>query len=131
MCLASPRRQLSVPPLDILEGRGCGALGGGGVEDGKLHPLLIASPSLSGSHPHAQLFPFLQGERAAGGRSVAPREGSYITYSSVSGLLQPSFCSMEDLWVVEARHRPPAPEPSHHPSSVQDGDQSVGPPFHS
>ena len=107
-------------------------MGGGGVEDGISHPLLIAASSLSGSHPHAQLFPFLhQGESTAGGSSVASREGSYRTCSSVSELLQPSLCCVEDLRVVEACHRPLAPEPSRHPNMVQDGDQPVGPPCHS
>ena len=58
MSLTSPSRRLSVPPLAILEGRGCRALGGG-VEDGISHPLLITASSLSGSHPQAQPFPFL------------------------------------------------------------------------
>ena len=57
MSLASPSRRLSVPPLDILEGRGCGILVGGGVEDEISHPLLFTSSILSSSHPF-----FHQGE---------------------------------------------------------------------
>ena len=42
-----------------------------------LSPVPIPTFSLSGSHPHAQLFPFLhQGKSVSGGSSVAPSEGA-------------------------------------------------------
>ena len=67
MSLAPLSGRLSVPPLNILEGQGCEALGGGGVEDGISHPLLFASSTFFVSNPHAQLFPsFHQGESASG-----------------------------------------------------------------
>ena len=82
----------------------------------------ISSSSLSGSHPHAQLFPFLhQGESSTGGSYVAFRGGSYRTCPSVSGLLQPSLCSVENLRVVEACHRPLAAELSRHPNTEHGG----------
>ena len=76
----------------------CGTLGGGGVEDGLSRPLLITSSSLSGSQPHAQLFPFLHQKESSSGRSsVAPGEGSDRTRSSFSGLPQLPLCGLEDL----------------------------------
>ena len=84
---------------------------------------------LSGSHPHAQLFPFFyQGEGTSGGSSFTPGEGSGRACPSVSRLLQPSLCGLEDLRLVEACLRSFTPEPSCHPNSVQDGDQPVSTP---
>ena len=66
MSLASPSRRLSVPLLDILEGRGNRALGGGGVEDGISHPLLFTSSTFYGSTPHAQLPSSIKGKALQG-----------------------------------------------------------------
>ena len=57
MSLASQGRQLSVPPLVLLEGQGGGTLGGGGVEVGVSCPILITSSSLDGSAPSSSYFP--------------------------------------------------------------------------
>ena len=126
MSVIPPSRWLSVPPLASLEGWGCRTLGAGVVEDGISHPHLITS-SLSGSHPHAQLFPFLhQGESSSGGGSVAPCEGSDSTHSSFAGLLQLPLCGLEDLQVAEACHQPLVPELSHHPNTFKmETNQSV------
>ena len=122
MSVISPSRQLSVPLLDILEGRGT-------------EPWAVKVLRMGYHLPLSLRFPFLhQGERASEGSSVTPGGGGggggyrTCTWSSVSGLLQPSLCSLEDLWVVEGCHRPCAPETSRHPNSVQNGDQSVSPP---
>ena len=104
MSLASPGRQLSVHPLDILNGQGNGTLCGGGVEDWISHSLLFTSSTLSGSNPHAQLFPsFLQRESTSGGSS----------FPAVS-------------WLMETCHWSFVLELSRHPNLVQDGDQPVG-----
>ena len=93
MSLTSTDRQLSVPPLDVLEGQGSRALGGG-VEDGILHFLFFVSSTLSGSNPHAQLFPsFHQGEMEKGTVELAPPSAGYYSCLFVvwktSGLWSP------------------------------------------
>ena len=63
MSLASQGKQLSVPPLVLLEGQGGRTLDGGGVEVGVSHPVLITSPSLSGSYsPSSIKWKALHGE---------------------------------------------------------------------
>ena len=77
MSLDSQGRRLSFPSLVHLEGQGAGSLGGGGLEDGIPHPLLIASSSLSGSGSPSQVIPELhQGECSSRGDSFSHREGS-------------------------------------------------------
>ena len=58
MSLASQGRQLSVPLLVHLVGRGSGTLGGGGVEVWVPCPVLITS-SVSGSTLSSMFFPVL------------------------------------------------------------------------
>ena len=118
---------MPLPPLDHLEGQRGRTLGGGGFEDGISHPLLITSSSPSGSSSYSQLFPgFHQGKGASWGGSFPHREGSCQACSPLSGLLQLSFCSLEDNGLVETSNRPFTSEPLRLANAVEDEDQPVG-----
>ena len=100
---------MPLPPLGRLEGQGSGTLGGGSFEDGISHPLLITSPSFSGSSSYYQLFPdFHQGEGAPRRDSFAHRKGGCRARSPLSWLLQLSFCCLEGNWLVETSDRLPS-----------------------
>ena len=98
MSLAFQGRQLSVPPLVHLEGKGGGTLDGGVVEVGVSYPVLITTSSLGGSAPYSELFPVLhQGEGSPLGGSALDLQGSSRAGSPFSSLLKPSVCSVEGL----------------------------------
>ena len=126
MSLIHQSRRLSVPLLVHLEGQGCRFFGGGGVTEQIFDPLRITSSSLSGSGSLRQLLPFVhQGSSSAGGNLGLDRERSCRTLSSLSGVLQPSFCCDEGVGLMGAHHRPLHLEQVRSLVLVQDGDQSV------
>ena len=103
-------------------------MGGGGFEAGIPHPLLITSSSLSGFGPYSQLFPDLhQGESSLRGGSFTCWKGSCRARSPLSGLLQPSFCSLEGSGLVEVSDRPFASESLCLTNAIENGDQPVDP----
>ena len=101
---------------------------GGRVEVGVSYPVLITSPSLRGPAPFSELFAVLhQGEGFPWGGSVLDFQGSSRAGSPLSGLLEPSVCSVEDSVLMEACDRPVAPQPLRPAYVVQDRDQLVCP----
>ena len=125
--LPDPVRRLSVPPLAGLEGQGCGSLGGGGSEVWLPHSLPQRTSTIQGSHPYAILPPLVhQRDGAWGGHSGSDRQeccGACST--SLPRLLQPSLLGVEDLWVVETRHRSLDPQSLRGRVTFQDGEHPV------
>ena len=106
-------------------------MGGRGVEDEILSPLLIAS-SLSVSEFPAKLLPYLhQGDRSSWKGFGSYSQGDDRASSPLSGILQPSFSCAKDLGVVEARDRSVSFEQVCSPNSLQDGVQPVVSQLHS
>ena len=125
MSLASQNRPF--PLLDHLEGQGSRTVGRRGVEDGISSPLLITSPSLSGADFPAMLLPCLRQGGSSSWRGFGSfSQGSDRTSSPLSGILQPSFCCVEDRGVMEARDRSVLFERVCSPNSLQDGVQPLG-----
>ena len=109
MSLSCCDRRLSIPVLNSLEGRGVGALGGRGFEEGLSCPFLITS-TFSGSDPSSKLLPVItQGcsfERGSCGLTGQRDDQTYTPPPpSYSGLLQQPVCRVEDLGLVEACDR--------------------------
>ena len=79
---------------------------------GILHPFSQSSSAVSGAHPDAFLQPLVhQRGCARGGHPGFSHQGCGGACStSISGLLQPSVCGMEDLRVVASGHRPLHPQ---------------------
>ena len=105
--MPNPVWRLSVPPLAGLEGQGCGSVGGG-PPGGVSHTLPQASSSVCGTHPHAFVRPYFhQGGCSRGGHPGVDCQGCCgACSSSLSRLLQPPVCGLEDLRVVATGHRP-------------------------
>ena len=105
--MPDPVRRLSVPPLAGLEGQRCRALGSGGVAVRLPYSLPLQPSTVQGSHLSAIAPPFVHQRGGAGGG----HSGSYsqeccgACSSAFSRLLQPAFCCVEDLGVLETRHR--------------------------
>ena len=108
-------------------------MGGGGPPGGVLHTLPSASSSVCGTHPLAFVSPhFHQGGCTRGGHPCFDRQGCRgACSSSVSRLLQPPVCGLEDLGVVETGHRPVSSQPLRGRFALPRGDHpvcsSVGP----
>ena len=128
--MPDPIWRLSVPPLAGLEGQGCGSLGGGGSEVWLPHSFPLQASTIQGSHLHAILPPLVhQRGGAGGGHSGANRQeccGACST--SFPRLLQPSIRSVEDLGVLETRHRSLDPQSLRGRVTFPDGDHPVGSP---
>ena len=105
--MPDPVRQLSVPPLAGLEGQRCGALGGGGAAVLIPHSFPLRPSSNQGSHLHASLPPFVHQKGGSGGGYSGPcgQECGGACSSPFPRLLQPAFLCVEDLRVLETRHR--------------------------
>ena len=127
--LPDPVQRLSVPPLAGLEGQGCGSLGGGVVAVRLPHSLPLRPSIIQGSHLHAIVPPFVhQGGGAGGGHSGSDSQECYRACSSAfPRLLQPSFCSVEDLGVLETHHLSLAPQSVRGRVPFPDGDHPVCP----
>ena len=95
MSFASQGRLLPFPPLDHLEGQGGGTLGGGGLEDGILHPLLSPPPLSQVPFPIPSYSPGSIKGKVLHGEVLSLQEESCRACSPLSGLLQLSFRSLE------------------------------------
>ena len=105
--MPDPVRRLSVPPLAGLEGQRCGALGSGGVAVRLQHSFPLRTSTIQGSHLPAFVPPLVhQGGGAVGGHSgPCGQECGGACSSAFPQLLQLAFCCVEDLGVLETRHR--------------------------
>ena len=105
--MPDPVRRLPVPPLAGLEGQGCGALGSGGPAVRLPHSLPVRSSSLQGSHLSAFVPPLVHqrggAERLYSGPRGQVRSGA--SSPAFSRFLQPAVRRLEDLRVLETRHR--------------------------
>ena len=120
-------RRLSVAPLAVVERRGHGTLGSGGLAVGISNSLPSGSHLIQGSHPFSGLLSQLDQGQSSGGRgSVFAGQGCNRDRSpSLSGLLQPVICSNESFGSVEAGHRPFHSELEDPTDILQDGDTSI------
>ena len=112
--MPNPFRRLSVPPLTGLEGQGRGSVGGGGPPgEGYRIPFLRPPPLSTEPIPIPSYAPtFHQGGCSRGGHPGVDFQGCCgACSSSLSRLLQPPVCGLEDLGVVVTGHRP-VPPPS-------------------
>ena len=130
--MSDPIRRLSVPPLAGLEGQGRGSVGGGGAAGRVPHPFPLSSSAVCGTHPYAFLQPLVhQRGCAQGGHPGFDCQGySGACSTSLSRLLQPSVCGLENLGVVASSHRPLVPQLLRGCVTLPDGDHSVCPAFH-
>ena len=94
------------------------------------HSIPLRPSTIQGSHLHAILPPLVhQRGGAGGGHSGADsQECCGACSTSFPRLLQPSICSVEDLWVLETRHRSLDPQSLRGRVTFPDGDHTVGPP---
>ena len=106
-------------------------MGGGGAEGGISHPFSQSTSAVPGSHPYAFLQPLVhQRGCARGGHPEFSYQGcSGACSTSISGLLQPSVCRVEDLSVVASGHRPLHPQSLRGCVALSDGDHPVCSPF--
>ena len=125
--MPNPVRRLSVPPLAGLEGQGCGSVGGGGPPGGVSHTLPPASSSVCGPRPHAFVCPYFhQGGCSRGGHPGVDCQGCCrACSSSLSWVLQPPVCGLEDLGVVATGHRPVPPQSLRGCFALPHGDHPV------
>ena len=102
-------------------------MGGGGPPGRVSHTFSLASSSVYGAHPHAFVCPYFhQRGRARGGHPCFDcQECCGACSSSISRLLQPPVCRMEDLGVVETGHRPVSPQPLCGRFTLPHGDRPV------
>ena len=128
--MPDPVRRLSVPPLAGLEGHRCRALGGGGVAVRLPYSLPLRPSTVQGSHLNAIVPPFVhQRDGAGGGHSGSySQECCGACSFAFPRLLQPAFCCVEDLRVLETRHRSLDPQSLRGLVSFPDGDHPVCPP---
>ena len=127
--LPDPVQRLSVLPLAGLEGQGFGSLGGGGVAVRIPHSFPLQPSSNKGFHLLAFLPPFVHQRGGSGGGYSGPcwQECGGACSSAFPGLLQPAFRSVEDLNVLETRHRSLDPQSLRGCVTLPHGDHSVCP----
>ena len=130
--LPDPVRWLSVRPLAGLEGQRCGALGRGAVAVRLPHSFPLRPSSIQGSHLPALVPPLHQRGGAGGGHSgPCGQECGGACSSALPRLLQLAFCCVEDLGVLETRHRSLDPQFVRGCVSLPHGDHTVCPALHS
>ena len=102
-------------------------MGGGGAKAWVSHPFSQLPSAVPGSCPYAFLQPLLhQRGCTRGGHPRLNCQGcSGGSSTSVSGLLQPSVCLVEDLRVVASGHRPLPPQSLCGCVTLSDGDHPV------
>ena len=120
-------RWLSVAPVAHLERQRRGSLGSGSSAGRIQNSFPEGSHFIQGTHPFFGLLSQLHpGQGLGAGSSVSASERSHRTGStSFPGLLQPSFCNVEGLWVVATNHRALSLEPHGVEDTFQDGDPPV------
>ena len=125
--MPDPVRRLPVPPLAGLEGQGCGALGSGGIAVRLPHSFPVRSSTIQGSHLHAFVPPLVHQVGGAEGSYSGPcgQVRSGTSSPAFSRLLQPAVCCLEDLRVLETRHRSLDPQFVCGRSSFPHGDHPV------
>ena len=118
---------MPVPPLAGLEGQGCGALGSGGPAVRVPHSFPMRSSPIRGSHLHAFIPPLVHQGGGPEGSYSGPcgQVRSGASSSAFSRFLQPAVCCVEDLRVLETRHRSLDPHLICGRSSLPHGDDSV------
>ena len=102
-------------------------MGGGAAEVWVSHPFPQLTSTVPGSCPYAFLQPLLhQRGCTRGGHPRLNCQGcSGASSTSISGLLQPSVCHVEDLMVVASGHRPLPPQSLCGCVPLSDGDHPV------
>ena len=102
-------------------------MGGGGPPGGVSHTFPPASSSVCGTHPHAFVCPYFhQRGSARGDHPGFDCQGCCgACSSSVSRLLQPPVCGLEDLGVVASCHRPVSPQSLRGRVALPHGDHPV------
>ena len=120
-------RRLFVAPVAHLERQRRGSLGSGSSAGRIQNSFPEGSHFIQGTHPFFGLLSHLHpGQGLGTGRGVSASERSHRTGStSFPGLLQPSFCNVEGLWVVATNHRALSLEPHGVEDTFQDGDPPV------
>ena len=129
--MPDPLRRLSVPPLAGLEGQRCRALGGGGVAVRIPHSFPLQTSSNQGSHHPAFLPPFVHQRGGSGGGYSGSRsqECGGACSSAFPMLLQLAFRCVEDLRILETRHRSLDPQFACGCVALPHGDHPVSPSF--
>ena len=129
--MPDPVRRLSVPPLAGLEGQRCGALGSGGVAVRLPHSFPLRPSSIHGSHLPAFVPPFIHQRGGTGGgySGSCSQECGGACSSAFPRLLQPAFRCVEDLRILETRHRSLDPQFVRGCVALPHGDHPVGPSF--
>ena len=124
-------RRLSVPPLAGLEGQRCGALGSGGVAVRLPHSFPLRPSSIQGSHLPAFIPPFVHQRGGTGGgySGSCGQECGGACSSAFPRILQPAFRCVEDLRILETRHRSLDPQFVRGCVALPHGDHPVGPSF--
>ena len=125
--LPDPVQRLPGPPLAGLEGQGCRALGSGGIAVRLPHSLPVRSSTVHGSHLHAFVPPLVHQGGGAEGSYSGPcgQVRSGTSSPAFSRLLQLAVCCLEDLRVLETRHRSLDPQFVCGRSSLPHGDHPV------
>ena len=125
--MPDPVRRLPVPAVAGLEGQGCGALGSGGPAVRLPHSFPVQSSSIRGSYLPAFIPPLVHQrggtERLYSGPCGQVRSGA--SSPAFSRFLQPAVRSLEDLRVLETRHRSLDPQLVRGRSSLPHGDHPV------
>ena len=125
--MLNPVWRLSVSPLAGLEGQGRRSVGGGGPPGGVSRTFPQTSSTVCGTHAHAFVCPYFhQRGCARGGHPGFDCQGCCGACStSVSWLLQPPVCGLEDLGVVATCHRPISSQSLRGRVALPDGDHPV------
>ena len=97
------------------------------LREGYRIPFLRPPPSVCGPDPHAFVCPYFhQGDCSRGGHPGVDCQGCCgACSSSLSRLLQPPVCGLEDLGVVAAGHRPVPPQSLRGRFALLHGDHPV------
>ena len=125
--MPDPVWRLPVPPLAGLEGQGCVAFCSGGPAVRLPHSFPVRSSSIQGSHLSA-FVPHLVHQRGGAERMYSGPCGQVRSGASspaFSRFLQPAVRSLEDLRVLETRHRSLDPQLVRRRSSLPHGDHPV------
>ena len=129
--LPDPVRRLSVPPLAGLEGQGRRSVGGGGAAGGIPYPFPQPPSAVRGAHPYAILQPLVHQRGCAwrGHPGFNCQGCGGACSASLTRLLQPSVCGVENLGIVASGHRSLDPQSLRGRVTFPDGDHPACPAF--